>query len=259
MTRRYLRWSASITSKIKVAVLNKEIEIYSDIKEDLRILPGHAKEEIDEPEGRIPEYSYVPDAKMPTNNNWDVPLLDINMQSLQVEMPFHSWGSKDGGRKRKVRGTYHFYIDDYRFEALWKNPMLVAISGCTAAVEPNFTTSLESPRAFVLWCIYRKRWMARYWQSEGVRIFVDLNVPTEYSDIMFLGVPKEWKAYMTRGYSERLEATVNEYESACIHHGNDDILFTVYGGGRSVKSMCEKFGWVWIAEERDRLKGKING
>lgn len=208
---------------------------------------------------REPEYPYVPDARFPSANAWDVPTLDPRMQALRVELPWQSWGSKRGGRKRAMPGTYHFYVSDDRFEALWKDPMPVVLSGCHAAVEPNFTISLESPRAYVLWCVYRKRWIARYWQTEGVRVFVDLNVPAEYADLTFLGVPKEWRAYVTRGYTERMEATVNEWRAACEHHGDDDILFTVYGGGRAVKEMCGERGWGWIAEERDRVRGKIDG
>lgn len=208
-------------------------------------------------EETMPEYPYVPNARMPSDNAWDVPLLDVRMQALQVELPFMRWGRV--GRQSRMQGTYHFYTDDYKFEALWADPLPVVLSGCMAVVEPNFTVSLESPRAFVLWNTYRKRWLARYWQSEGVRVFVDLNVPSEYADLTFLGVPKEWRAYITRGYTERMAATIVEYEAACEHHGNSDILFTVYGGGKAVKALCAERGWVWLPEERDIVKGRIDG
>ncbi len=230
----------------------------AELAEREGVVPGAAGDDGEEavPE---PEYPYVPDARFPSDNAWDVPTLDVRMQALQVELPWQSWGSKRGGRKRAMPGTYHFYVSDDRFEALWKDPMPVVLSGCHAAVEPNFTISLESPRAYVLWCVYRKRWLARYWQTEGVRVFVDLNVPAEYADLTFLGVPKEWRAYVTRGYTERMEATENEWRAACEHHGDADILFTVYGGGRAVKEMCGERGWGWIAEERDVMKGKVDG
>jgi hypothetical protein len=228
------------------------------LAQDAGVVPG-AVGEGDEEAVPEPEYPYVPDARFPSDNPWDVPTLDPRMQALQVELPWQSWGSKAGGRKRAMPGTYHFYVGDYRFEALWTDPMPVVLSGCHAAVEPNFTISLESPRAYVLWCVYRKRWIARYWQTEGVRVFVDLNVPAEYADLTFLGVPKEWRAYVTRGYTERMEATENEWRAACEHHGDDDILFTVYGGGRAVKEMCAERGWGWLAEERDVVKGVIDG
>ena len=197
----------------------------------------------------------VPNARFATDNEWDIPTLDITMQARYVDMPFVAWGSRK--RSSEHCGTYHFYVDDYRFTALWKDPSKLLKSRCVAAVEPNITNSLDSPKAYVLWSIYQKRWMARYWQSCGVRIWVDLNVPTEFEDLLFLGVPKQWRAYMTHGYSDRLDATVNEYCAACTHHGNDDILFTVYGGGHEVKQMCNDHGWVWVAERMDRVQGRI--
>jgi len=227
-------------------------------KEIMSILDGAADVLLEgEDAPPVPEYEYVPDAIFPTDNEWGVPMLDARLQALAVELPFERWGSGAGGRKRKTGGTWHFYTSDDRFEALWKDPMPVVLTGCTAAVEPNFTVSLDSPRCYALWNVYRKRWIARYWQSEGVRVFVDLNVPAEYADLTFLGVPKEWRAYITRGYSDRTEATVNEWRSACEHHGDDDILFTVYGGGKQVKALCESRGWGWLPEETDRQKGKF--
>lgn len=204
----------------------------------------------------VPEYEYVPDVRFPGESTWDIPILDVNRQALALELPVERWGSKAGARTRKNPGTWHFYTSDDRFEALWANPLPVVLTGCAAAVEPNFTVTLDSPRAFVLWNVYRKRWIARFWQLEGVRVWVDLNVPAEWAPYTFLGVPHEWRAYMTRGYTGRMEATENEWRAACEHHGSEDIVFVVYGGGKQVKAMCEQRGWGWLPEETDRQKGK---
>ena len=226
---------------------------------ELAVDAGLYAEENDKEAEVRPEYEYVPDALFPSDNAWDVPTLDPARQALAVELPFERWGSQKGGRKRHIGGTWHFYTEDYRFEALWKDPMPLVITGATAAVEPNFTVSLDSPRAYVLWSVYRKRWIARFWQLEGLRVWVDLNVPAEWAPYTFLGVPKEWRAYITRGYSDRREATENEWRTACEHHGSDDIVFVVYGGGKAVKQMCAERGWGWLPEETDRQKGKVDG
>jgi len=199
----------------------------------------------------------VPNARWPTDNEWDVPTLDIQVQPTCVEVPFEPWGSK--ARGHTMTGTYHFYVDDYRFEALWKDPTPIVNAKCAAVVEPNYTVSLESPRAWVLWNIYRKRWLARYWQTFGIRIWVDLNVPAEFAALTFLGVPRERRAYMTRGYAGRIQATENEYAMACEHHGDEDIVFAVYGGGRAVREHCDERGWTWVPEEADRVRGRIDG
>lgn len=201
----------------------------------------------------------VPDILFQTNNHLGIPTLDIKMQAQYITLPFYGWGSRRRKGNACSGGTYHFYVDDYRFNRLWKYPDDLVHSNCIAAVEPNYTVSLTSPRAYVEWCVYRKRWLARYWQSRGVRIWVDLNVPTEFSDLTFAGVPVDWRAYITRGYVDRIEATYNEFESACEHHGNDDILFVVYGGTRKVREYCMGRGWQWIPEQQDVERGKING
>ena len=41
--------------------------------------------------------------------------------------------------------TYHFYVDDYRFEAIWKDPIKVLTSGVKALVEPNLSVYDTTP------------------------------------------------------------------------------------------------------------------
>lgn len=138
----------------------------------------------------------IPDVIFPTDNEWGVPLLDLNMQAIMLNIPITKWGTI--GRHGKMAGTYHFYTDDYKFTALWGNPWPVISSSCVSVVEPNFSTHEQMPKAVALWDIYRKRWLARFWQSYGVRIFVDLNVEPHLMELNMLGVPHGWMAYATR-------------------------------------------------------------
>lgn len=199
----------------------------------------------------------VPDAIFPTDNDFGIPLLDANLQATAVVAPVQPWGAGAGARSRQNRGTWHFYTEDYRFDALWRDPSPVVKSGCTAVVEPNFSVYLEMPRVVALWHVYRKRWLARWWQAHGVRVFVDLNVAEPHYADNLLGVPQGWKAWATRGYAERLENTLAEYDLACQHAGTSDILFLVYGGGRAVKELCTRRGWVHMIEQRDAAKVKV--
>jgi hypothetical protein len=200
----------------------------------------------------------VPDAIFPTDNEWGVPLLDANMQATALIAPFTPWGAH-GSRKRNMTGTYHFYTSDDRFQALWDDPSDVVNSLCAAVIEPNFSTSIEMPLAVGLWGVYRKRWLARFWQGLGVRVFVDLCVEAPHREINLLGVPKGWKAWATRGYTARIHELDEEHEIACAHAGTRDVLFVVYGGGKGVKEHCLSKGWLWFMEDRDRAKGKDNG
>lgn len=146
-----------------------------------------------------------------------------------------------------MRGTYHFYTDDYKFSALWDDPTPILNSGCINVVEPNFSTNSMMPRAAVAWGVYRKRWMARYWQSQGVRVFVDLNVEDEFADLNWLGIPPGWRAYATRGYARHLDSLRTQYERAC-ERGGGAALFVVVGGGAVIEGECRSRGWLYIPE-----------
>jgi hypothetical protein len=197
----------------------------------------------------------VPDAVWPTDNDWGVPVLDIHQQATALVAPVMTWGAKHS-RKQRMVGTYHFYTDDYRFEALWDDPSGVVASGCTAIIEPNFTISPVMPRAVALWHTYRKRWLARYWQSFGIKVFVDMNVCDPHmDDVNLLGVPKGWMAWATHGVNGDLESTVREYEASCAHAGTDAITFVVYGGGKLAQERAMQRGWIYVPEQSQVVRG----
>lgn len=186
----------------------------------------------------------VPDALFPTDNEWGIPTLDPALQADFVDLPVQPWGAKS--RKVRMPGTYHFYVDDYRFSKLWADPSPVVNSGCLSVVEPNFTTNEQMPRAVALYRIHQKRWLARYWQSYGLRVFVDLNVDPSVYDLALLGVPYGWLAYATRGYSAQIDCLNTEHTLACERAMTERILFLVIGSSEAVRGACHEHGWVYI-------------
>lgn len=77
---------------------------------------------------------------------------------------------------RLLRGgstdTVHFYLDDYRFEALWKSPaqyepLLRRFNGM---VTPDFSLYADWPVAMQAWNLYRSRWLGAYYQSRGIPV-----------------------------------------------------------------------------------------
>jgi len=192
----------------------------------------------------------LPDAEFPSDNPFDIPVLLASMQATSVILPFVTWGAK----RSAGAGTYHFYTDDNRFTRLIGDPTPVVNSGVACVVEPNFSIYGQMPRVLALGRIYHKRWIARFWQSEGLSIFVDLNVAQEFRQDNLLGVPSGWKAYATRGYTERLDDTLAEFDLACQHAETDEVLFLVYGGGQQVKELAKARGWLWYPEHMDKAK-----
>lgn len=206
--------------------------------------------DVEEEEADEIELLRVPDAVWGTDNNYGVPMLDLSMQATCLEAPFAGWGTMP--RKNKMHGTYHFYVEDYRFENTWKNPLDIANSACASVVEPNFSVYDDMPRAVALWQVYRKRWLSRWLQSVGITVFVDLNISERHEDLRLLGVPVGWKAYASRSYSDRLDATEREYQAALKHSGAESILFVVYGGGKKAEQLSKQYGWIWYQDQQTK-------
>lgn len=196
----------------------------------------------------------IPSALWPSDNVYGIPVLDVERQADIVDAPVSRWGRET--RKSRMRGTWHFYTDDYRFSALWARPQHLTNSGCVAAIECNFSVHAQTPRAVAIYRTFQKRYLARLWQAHGVRIVVDLNVAAEHAETNLLGVPPGWRSYATRGAVERLDDLEREYASAAERAGCAPT-FLVYGGGKAVRAVCERRGWIWIPEEADRRRAWV--
>ena len=189
--------------------------------------------------------------QFPSTDDYNIPTLRLDKQATTIDHPVINWGNTR--RTDIFSGTYCFYCDDYRFSRLTKKPDQLIDTQCRTAIEVNFSTRPTTPRAQVLYDIFRKRWLARYWQEFDINIIVDLNVMSIFADDNFRGIPKGWKAYCTRSHRISLEQLQEQFHRACTHADTDDILFTVYGGGKYIASLCQQYHWIWIPDERHLL------
>lgn len=187
---------------------------------------------------------------------WEIPTLDPNMQATKLELPVATWGTI--GRSRRMSGTYCFYTADKNFTALWKDPSKLLASGCKVAVEANFSTFDEDDPETVLTTIYRKRVLSAYWQKNGIKILVDLDIAPNYlADYALIGVPKGWRAYATRSHRlSQMDSVENEFDLAVEHAGTTDILFAVFGGSRKVAAHCKERGFLHIPEHIEVVRGR---
>ncbi len=216
-------------------MLSAETEMEDDVGEEVRAL-------------------YVPDAIFPSDNEWDVPTLLPELQADFLELSLTKWG--EGSRKAAMRGTYHFYTEDYKFEALWEDPLDLVNSSCVAIVEPNTSTNDQMPTAVALWQIYRKRWLARYLQEFGIKVWVDLNVDPKWARLNLLGIPQGWRSFCTRGLDRTIDDLSTEYGIACEVAAPNAPRFLVYGGGKATEALCKKRGWQWLPENMRVKEGK---
>lgn len=185
----------------------------------------------------------VKDILYPSDNRYDIPCLRLDRQAGHLELPFVPYGT---GRRNKRVATLHFYVDDYRFYALWKNPAKIFDNNPAAAVECNYSLFDTTPLAFGLQFIYQKRWMARYWQENGIRIYVDLNVSSKFFEYNRMGVPDGWNAFATRGALGGLELLKAKFNQARQISGLDFPNLIVYGGGKEVHDFCCRHSLLYV-------------
>lgn len=189
---------------------------------------------------------FVPDCIYNSNNIYDIPTLLIEKQGDYPALPVKPYGA-DSRQKGGV-GTYHFYVDDYRFEAIWKDPTKVLKSECTHVFEPNLSLFDTTPISYGLFLIYKKRWISRFFQESGIKVFVDLNVSKKFKEYNILGVPEGYNAFSTRGYSGRLAYLEQEHEIAKKISGKTEPNLIVYGGGKEIKAFCAKNNLTYIED-----------
>ena len=182
----------------------------------------------------------------PSNNEFDIPTLLMDNMPVHLELPLNPWGAE--ARYKKGMMTYHFYVDDYRFEQLFKDPVKLLESGCRAIVEPNCSIHDQTPMAHAIWQTYRKRYLCRYLQECGMQIWVDLNVSPHFEEINALGVPEGYNAFCTRGVSGWLETTERHWAIAKRISGLDKPNMFVYGGGKDVEEWCRWHDLVYVKE-----------
>ena len=193
----------------------------------------------------------------PSNNEFDIPTLLTDNMPVHLELPLNPWGAE--ARYKKGITTYHFYVDDYRFEQLFRDPIKLLESGCKAIVEPNCSIHDQTPMAYAIWQTYRKRYLCRYLQECGLQIWVDLNVSPHFEEVNALGVPQGYNAFCTRGVSGWLPTTERHWQMAQRISGLEKPNMFVYGGGDDVAEWCKQHDVVHVKEFINRNTSKDKG
>lgn len=191
------------------------------------------------------EYIYQ-DCLFPTDNELEIPVLRLDRQAKVCDIPFLCFGEQARSHNMGGLGTLHFYTDDYRFNSVYEHPEKILNMHLRNIVEPNFSLFNDTPIAFGMQAVYKKRMTARLCQENGINIFVDLNVASKFYKCNMLGIPQGWSSFCTRGYSDRLNYLEFEAKIARTWAGDNNLLFVVYGGGEKVRKYCIENGLIYV-------------
>lgn len=94
---------------------------------------------------------------------------------------------------KHVDRMVHFFLYDYRFERVWKNPDsdIEKLSHYKAVLSPDFSMYLEMAPVLQLYNVFRNRWCGAYWASKGIRVIPTVNWGSENTfDFCFDGIEK---------------------------------------------------------------------
>lgn len=104
---------------------------------------------------------------------YGIPKLSPEVGVAKTPMSYDDFRTaRNKGKLPKNVDSVHFFIEDYRFEAVWNNPerTLKQIDSADFLITPDFSLYVGHPRAIQVWNTYRTRWIGAFWQSRGMRV-----------------------------------------------------------------------------------------
>ena len=104
-----------------------------------------------------------------TEGNWQVPMIyrqEIDLETVKL-IAYSDTKSKD--TKENKRKGVHFFIDDYRFEGIYRNPekSLGKLSQYKFLLTPDYSTYADMHYWRQLESVAHSRWVGAYWQDQG--------------------------------------------------------------------------------------------
>ena len=88
----------------------------------------------------------------------------------------------------------HFFVDDYKFECLWKYPTrsIDYLKRFYCVFAPDFSLYLDMPYPMKLWNIYRNRWISSFWSLHGINVIPCVSwAEKDFFELCFDGLPKK--------------------------------------------------------------------
>lgn len=93
----------------------------------------------------------------------------INLENIE----FIGYDKINSGTSNQI---VHFFLDDYKFQVLWNNPLprIEKLKQFKAVLAPNFSVYTEMPMAIKVYNTFRSRWCGAFLQANGVKVIPTL-------------------------------------------------------------------------------------
>ena len=115
----------------------------------------------------------------------------------------------------------HFFLDDYQFERVWNNPdkYIDKLKQYVCVASPDFSPYGDMPICLQIYNHYRKHWVGRYFQENGITVIPTIRSSTDKRSLSWYldGEPEESIVLISSMWattSEEMEkAFVKEYNT----------------------------------------------
>ncbi|MBR6693694.1 MAG: DUF4417 domain-containing protein [Clostridia bacterium] len=98
----------------------------------------------------------------------------ISCQDVSLEkIEFIGYDKLSASKENQI---VHFFLDDYKFEVMWNDPLprVERLIKCKAVLSPNFSVYTEMPIALKIFNTFRSRWCGAFLQSCGIKVIPTL-------------------------------------------------------------------------------------
>lgn len=163
----------------------------------------------------------------PGSGQWEIPLIkrqELNLENISL-IACSDTRCNDS-KVNKQKGV-HFFVDDYRFEGVYRNPekSLKKYSQYAFLLAPDFSAYADMKPWRQLESVAHSRWCGAFWQSKGLIVIPTITWSTvssfsycfdgvEKGSIVAIGMigSKQNKAGFMQGYN----AMLNKIEPSAI-------------------------------------------
>lgn len=155
-----------------------------------------------------------------TVGKWQIPLIEKQpIDTSNISLVAYS-DTRSNDNKENIKRGVHFFVDDYRFEGIYRNPQksLSKLSQYAFLLTPDYSTYSDMNLWRQMESVAHSRWVGAYWQSKGLSVVPTISWGDSRSfsfcfdgvengsivAISTLGCKKNKLAFM-RGYNAMLE------------------------------------------------------
>lgn len=116
---------------------------------------------------------------------WGIPVIKRQNIDISNARLISCADTRFNDRPENTLCGVHFFVDDYRFENIYRNPdkTLPKFSQYAFLLSPDFSTYADMHPWRQLESIAHSRWCGAYWQSKGLKVIptISWSTPSSYS------------------------------------------------------------------------------